>query len=186
MDLARFGSRLLAALALTGCAVSAQAAPILWTLSDVLFMDGGTASGSFVYDATTDTYSNIAITTTDSLLVTNATYTAGLFGTDTDVALVPTAPADQTGQRTFQLVYQFALTDAGGYVLLYDPFFPAYSSFDATCLNAGCGSIDYDRLVVDGAITGVPYAPAVPVPAAAWLLGSALTALGIARRQSTR
>lgn len=181
----RFLSRLLVSLALAGgLGASAQAAPILWTLSDVLFMDGGTASGSFVYDATTESYSNIAITTTDSSLVTNATYTAGLFGTATDVALVPSAPADQTGQRTFQLIYQFALTDAGGYVLLYDPFFPAYSSFDATCLNAGCSSIDYDRLVIDGAITGVPYV--VPVPGAVWLLGSALAALGIARRHCAR
>lgn len=38
---------------------SAQAFPLQWTVNDVVFDDGGTASGSFFYDADTNTYSNI-------------------------------------------------------------------------------------------------------------------------------
>jgi hypothetical protein len=48
------------------CAVSnpAWAAGILWTLQGVQFDDGGTASGSFVYDPQTNTFSDVNITTT--------------------------------------------------------------------------------------------------------------------------
>jgi hypothetical protein len=35
----------------------AYASPIVWTLEDVTFQDGATASGSFSYDATVDDYS---------------------------------------------------------------------------------------------------------------------------------
>jgi hypothetical protein len=174
MTLTRLVTKLAALAALFAWLPGAQASPVLWTLTDVLFADGGVATGSFVYDAATDTYSNVSITTTDSGLVPNATYTAVVFGTDYDAALVPSAMPDLTGAALFQLIYQFPLTDAGGLVLLYDPFFPAYSSFDGSCLNAGCTSIDYDRLVVDGGIIGEAYVPTVPVPAAGILLVSAL------------
>ncbi|MEP7354005.1 MAG: hypothetical protein ABI824_12310, partial [Acidobacteriota bacterium] len=44
------------------------AAPITWYLQGVTFADGGTASGSFVYDATTNVYSgvNVSVTATSS------------------------------------------------------------------------------------------------------------------------
>lgn len=172
-----------AALALAGTLSSwAHAAPIMWTLTDVLFNDGGTATGSFVYDATTNAYSNISITTTDAALAPVATFTASLFPTATDVALVPSPPPALTGQATFQLRFQFPLTDAGGLVLLYNPFFAAASSFDGTCLNDGCSSVAYARLVEDGGVIGTPYVEVVPVPAAGLLLASGIGALGIARR----
>lgn len=55
-----------AALALSSLAftAAAQAAPLQWTLKDVTFDDGGTATGSFVYDADSDTYSNVQLSTT--------------------------------------------------------------------------------------------------------------------------
>jgi hypothetical protein len=43
---------------------------ITWHLSGVTFDDGGTASGSFVYDAATAWYSQVSITTTGSLAFT--------------------------------------------------------------------------------------------------------------------
>ena len=46
------------------CSVSAYADPVLWTLSDAAFTNGGTATGSFVYDADTDVYSDINIVET--------------------------------------------------------------------------------------------------------------------------
>lgn len=181
MDRSCIASRCAALLLTSGWLSCAQASPVLWTLTDVLFFDGGTASGSFVYDAATDTYSGVSITTTDSLSVPNATYTSVVSGTDYDAALVPSAMPDLTGQPLLQLIFQFPLTDAGGLVLLYDPFFPAYSSFDGSCLNAGCTSVDYGRLIVDGGIIGTPYS-AVPVPAAAPMLLSALGLLAGLRR----
>ena len=41
----------------------AQAAPILWTLQGVTFGGANTATGSFVFDADTLAYSDVAITT---------------------------------------------------------------------------------------------------------------------------
>lgn len=162
---------------------SVQAAPIQWTLTDVLFEDGGTATGSFIYDADTNTYSSISIVTTDALLAPIATFTSLLGGSSTDAALA-TGGGDQTGQPFLQLLYfQFPLTNAGGTLYLIDPFFPTASSFDGTCLNAGCTSVDYGRIMVDGGIIGVA-APVVPVPAAAWLFGSALLAAGALRRRA--
>ena len=55
--------------------VSVSAAPILWTLQGVTFSDGGTAFGSFVYDADTNTYSNLDITTTTGSVRAGSTYT---------------------------------------------------------------------------------------------------------------
>ena len=40
------------------------------------FDDGGTASGSFVYDAVTNTYSAINVTTTTGATLAGATYTS--------------------------------------------------------------------------------------------------------------
>lgn len=53
----------------------ASADGITWDLVGVTFSDGGTASGSFVYDATTNTYSDIDITTTAGSAFGGATYT---------------------------------------------------------------------------------------------------------------
>ena len=37
----------------------AEAVPLRWTLDGVIFRDGGTANGSFVYDADTNIFSDI-------------------------------------------------------------------------------------------------------------------------------
>lgn len=52
----------LGALALALCAASAAAFPVTWTLSGATFSDTGTATGSFVYDADTNTVSNWSVT----------------------------------------------------------------------------------------------------------------------------
>lgn len=53
-----------AAFALLSClGASVSAAPLTWTLDNVVFDDGGTVTGSFVYDADTNTYSGISLQT---------------------------------------------------------------------------------------------------------------------------
>ncbi len=54
----------------------ASADGITWDLSGVTFDDGGTASGSFVYDASTNKYSSIDIITTSGTTLAGATYTS--------------------------------------------------------------------------------------------------------------
>ncbi|QMV74453.1 IPTL-CTERM sorting domain-containing protein [Comamonas piscis] len=43
---------------------TANAVPMQWTVSETTFDDGGTVTGSFVYDADTNIYSNIRLRTT--------------------------------------------------------------------------------------------------------------------------
>ena len=63
---------LVAGLVLT---LSTPAHAILWTLSGVTFDDGGTASGSFDYDADTNTLSSINIVTTAGGTLAGAIFT---------------------------------------------------------------------------------------------------------------
>jgi hypothetical protein len=51
-----------------------MAIPLTWTLLGVTFYDGGTAHGSFVYDADLDSYSSFNITTTAGSAFGGATY----------------------------------------------------------------------------------------------------------------
>jgi hypothetical protein len=177
--------RIVAALLLSGSLSIAHGAPVLWTLQDAEFGDGGTISGSFIYDADLDVYSAISITTTDALQVPLATFTSLLGGGSADAALTPASLPDQTGQPFLQLLYfQFPLDNAGGLRLLIDAFFPAASSFDGICLDATCSSVAFGRTLVDGGISGTPVA-VVPVPAAL-LLPSALGVLALARRRRAR
>ncbi|PSB67423.1 hypothetical protein C7B61_06255, partial [filamentous cyanobacterium CCP1] len=44
-------------------AAPAEAAALKWTLQDVTFNDGGTATGSFLFDADTNTFSDVNINT---------------------------------------------------------------------------------------------------------------------------
>ena len=53
--------RKLFALACFVFALGAQAAPVTWTLNNVLFDNGDTATGTFDYDSDTGLYSNMNI-----------------------------------------------------------------------------------------------------------------------------
>lgn len=89
----------LLAAALLATPLVAQAMPVTWTLSGVTFAGGGTASGSFDFDADLDRYSNVAITTTaggnfatDSFYVSpgrglDATYLGAFIGCGPDCSL---------------------------------------------------------------------------------------------------
>jgi len=80
--------------------VGACAGPITWTLQGVTFADGGTASGSFVFDATADVYSSINITTTVGSVLGGSTYgypNAGIVGGPFDLITVASNAADLTG-----------------------------------------------------------------------------------------
>src|SRR5260370_7191267 len=82
---------LLGALPLLWTAV-ANAAPVAYTLSGVTLSDGGTASGSFSYDAAANTYSNINIVTTTAGTRSGATYNSVsiAFAADTNEMLTVT------------------------------------------------------------------------------------------------
>ena len=68
-------TRLLSASVLcAGFATAASATPLLWTLNGLVFDDGGTASGSFVYDADSHHFSAINLATTAGSILPGATF----------------------------------------------------------------------------------------------------------------
>ena len=63
----------LATLAFCLACGSAYAIPVTWQLQGVVFTDGGTATGSFVFAADANVYSDISITTTAGMSLPGAT-----------------------------------------------------------------------------------------------------------------
>ena len=146
---------------------SAQAALVTWTLNDVIF-DGGSATGSFDYDANTDTYSNVNITTSTSFFF-GSTYVESPEGGTTPISLDlgPVSDCGLVGVPKFCILqFDYApLTNQGG--------IRALGGQEINIFNAE------QRSIVGGTIS------AVPVPAAVWLFGSGLGLLGWMKRRQT-
>jgi hypothetical protein len=169
------------------------AASVQWALQGVQFNDGGTASGTFSYDADTNTYSSINVTTTGGSVLGGQSF-AGLVtdvGSDaTRLGMAPFPIGTVVGLPVFLIRFGTALTNAGGTASLtlgsYNPLFPAQGSYEAVCVQSGiCGSpipLSNIRLVTAGSVV----AQVVPVPAAVWLFGSALGVMGLMRRKLSR
>ena len=178
----------LIAIALMLTWASASAIPVRWTLEDVSFADGGTASGSFVYDADTSTYSRTDIVTTSGSVLPGETY-HGNGISDSNPAIVwflgDSGPAIQLGLVFLPpgVVYEpggafgpSPLTNNGGWLSL-----DTLNSRELDVCNPSCyDPASLSRDVISGGAFGV----AVPLPPAVWLFGSALAGLGWIRRRS--
>ena len=167
----------------------AAADGVTWTLEGLTFSDGATATGSFVYDATTNTFSSIDIVTSNGVLFTGATYTAvdpGFGPFSFDVAFVPNASASNltntpvlelefftsTAETTVQ-----SLTNAGGTVIT--------DMNELNCANATCSTVTGELRGPNpdsptGLVVGVPAAE----PSTLLLLGSALLGLMLMTRRT--
>jgi hypothetical protein len=139
------------------CAISAQAVPLTWYLEGVTFADGSTASGSFVYDADTNTYSNISITTTKGATYAVNTFSfadPGSFNSSLDLLTVTLGSGDLTGTPALALFFSTPLTDAGGTVPI-----PGFGI--GTCADSNCSVVRSPFvLVTAGVVTTVPPAAA--------------------------
>jgi len=143
---------------------SASAALVTWTFDTTLYSDLGTEIvGSFVFDADTDTYSDVNITTTSA--------EPGLDGFA--LALVNPASSD----NWLDLIGQFPMSSPGDYITI---------SINPSLTNAG-GVVNYDSVMESKTYAdytgGTLIGTVVPVPAAVWLFGSALAGLGWLRRK---
>lgn len=138
--------------------MSANAMPITWNLQGVTFNDGGTASGSFVYDADTSMYSSINIQTTGSLAFTYTT--ADL------VAQAPfgfsVATSSFVGGGLLELLTVSDLTNAGGLIAIGQrgPFFTPFETTYAVNLLGGGVLPNFNtppfREITAGFVTSVP------------------------------
>ena len=152
---------------LTGMLLSsapALAVPVLWSVEDVVFDDGGTASGTFVFDADTGVYSDIAITTTAGAVLSGAPYGTPL--STLDPFLLSTFFADIGVDVLLDVFFVDALTNAGGATSA------EFVEFDF---------LQGDARVGTGLVVSIDEVTAVPEPGLLAVLG--LVALGVARRR---
>jgi hypothetical protein len=151
---------------------NALAVPLTWTLSGVALSDGGVVSGTFVYDASTNLYSSINITTTTGSARTGATYRFvcgqdvpscnGLPSTAAGTLNLTTNASNQSGLPALALLFNTALSNSGGTTQV--------SGMEATCNNAACTSPTApSRNITGGSASAAPAAP-VPTPLPTTLL----------------
>jgi hypothetical protein len=149
---------------------SANAVPVVWTLNDVTFNDGGIATGSFTFDANTGNYSDISIQTTAGTTQPIPAYPGTSYG--------DLNPSTVIGQNL--LAYE---TGAADYGLALDWLGNLSNSGGSLTLQTGISSNEIDlnvfatRLITGGSIS------AIPIPAAVYLFASGLGLLGWMRRR---
>ncbi len=198
------------ALAVGGFASAANAALVQWTLTDVTFVDGGTASGSYVFDATTQPFSQINVTATGTEGIPAASFSNTCNGSNCDAYLsdpaqnmifVPADTSDLTGKQVILLDLQSPMTDAGGTIAIKPPEGEVEvtvalrnKAFSTFCPDATCSGPGAMRFIASGEVVGravvVPAVAPTPVPAMApWglaLLSLLLAPLGWMQQRRQR
>jgi PEP-CTERM motif len=167
-----------AAFALLLLPTLASADGITWTLEDINFSSGGSATGTFNYNAATVVYSAVNVSTTASSpfpATSYSTVTDAFYFTPTVVGFGPNPFTEYnggnlTGATLLELFFLNPLPSAGG----TDPVYAVeYLCGDATC--------DYTtRTSSTGFVTTNPVS--APEPASLLLLAGGLLALALIRR----
>ena len=167
-------------LALLSLPSIASADSILWTLTNVTFSDGATASGTFMFNGTT--FTSIDITT--SVGNTYMTISPVFMSSDTTLWLGSTG--DLTGTPLLALLFDGPLVNSGGTVTdnlsLGD-----LAGGEGTCIDSVCSDSTSDRTITGGGATST-VAVVTPEPSALSLLCVALGALlaGVAIRKTSQ
>ena len=154
---------LILSLLLALASTTAFAAPVTWYLSGVRFGDGGTGSGSFVYDASSNKYSSVNIATTAGSAGPGGHYVAvhPTFAMSPHyVRVVTLASGDLTNTPFLVLTLATAMTDAGGTIQITPDSSSTYSEFK--CSTAGCTYTTQVRRLTAGSIGTMP--PGTPPP----------------------
>ena len=165
---------------------SAQATPITWDLSNVAFADGTTVTGSFVFDADTNLFGVLTITTSGGTSVpAQSDWFYGPCATclrnDVFSGFLATDNlfADQTGNHFVALFGSIGapMTNAGGVITLD-------FGIVGTCGDPMCDTFDAGQ-PNSRIISGQFVSREVPEPATLLLMGSATAvAVGTRRRRA--
>lgn len=156
---------------------AANATPIEWTLNDVVFDDGTAVTGSFVYDADTNSWLAWSISVLDGTLSAftyenSSSQTNGANRSGMGFMFVETGYS-----RYINLNFDGLMTDAGGtlWLELRDVFNGGF--------NRGsweCGNCQPVRWIAGGSVSSVPE------PGTLLLLGAGLLGIGARRRMIAR
>ena len=141
---------LIVGISLGALSATTHAEPIEWTLNNIVFDDGGTATGTFVYDAATNDLSDINIQTSDGFVFSGNTYSSTLGVLPVKIALTT---ATNFGDLSNELILDLlfigdGLTDAGGTVAVGDTV--NGSSVESFCIDVTCGNQDPQRFILPG------------------------------------
>jgi hypothetical protein len=134
---------------------SASANQVTWDITGQ-FDDGGTISGSFVYDADLNQFSSIDVTTSAGSVLSGALYTLPdpCCISAANFLLFVTATGDLTGTPVFSDFLVSPMTDAGGTIDLATSG-PLFS--EESCANPICGGpAGPERSVISGDVSSVP------------------------------
>ena len=155
----------------------ASADGVTWDLMNVTLSGGGTASGSFVYDSTTNTLSDVNITTSAGTSFAGATYLAANPGfgfgsylgpTFFEMTFVPNPSLSAVGTPILVLISTpggFPNSPAGTEIVL------AAGSGEYTCGNSACSARGSTLRFLSGDVV------AAPEPSSLLLLGLGLAGL---------
>ena len=170
----RIHKKLLLLVALATLATSLTAAPILWNLTGT-FDDGGSASGSFVYDANLNAYSAVNIITTLGSIRTGATHnfvSGGIAPSSIQVLFAANSP-QFTGSPNLFVLFNSPLTNGGGVIGIF--------AQEASCSDPTCAAP-----TAPGRTRTIGSVSTVPEPGTLTLLSLGGAALGLIRRRSSR
>jgi hypothetical protein len=164
---------LLAAALAAASSIPAQAAEVVWSLQGVNFADGGTASGTFTFNADTNTVTNFALSVTGG---NTAVFPAFTWDSSTATTVYVGLYGglnfrSTTSLRELRLDPVASLTNAGGTVAL-----DLDSIFGGDCYNC-----DPFRAFTSGSL--VASAAAVPEPATWGMMLAGFGAVGWSMRR---